>query len=250
MLGRAGYEAVGDVAVESAVEGGGVAGEEGGRPAPKRPRRWRLDDFCSAFFLVPLLMLSAVAGVTVWRNNQPGAADWPFLGSPNPVCKLTLARIIVIRHCEKDGSVKHCSAVGYRRAAWIPSLFLGAGARWPVPARLYARALEQPHYVLRSVETLTPLAQQIGVDINATYGVQNVDKFAALLKHDVESGALCGKVVLICWKHENIPVLIKKLRYALPKHFKWQSNDYDKAVVIDYTLSRDGRDSKVGVSVI
>jgi hypothetical protein len=158
-------------------------------------------------------------------------------GVSNDGCECTL---LVLRHCEKLGSDendeygldakkdKHCSYLGYERAAFLPTLFeshndnrTGTTAaphhasvptvlrrRWPAPSRLYALTTQRHgHANYREWETIAPLSRSVGVDIELVDGsgerFANDHFFPLLASHQ-----LCGRVVVVSWKHSLIPSLV------------------------------------------
>jgi hypothetical protein len=162
------------------------------------------------------------------------------LDGPKDGCECTL---LVLRHCEKlasddddeDGfgktkKDKHCSYLGYERAAFIPTLFethdnrttgtsetehhVGAAAplrrrRWPAPSRLYALTTQRHNgrSNYREWETIAPLSKSVGVDIELLDG--NGERFAKdHLFPLLASHQLCGKLVVVSWKHSLIPSLV------------------------------------------
>jgi hypothetical protein len=124
-----------------------------------------------------------------------------------PGCEAT---ILLSRHCEKEGpSViqdkkdQHCSYIGHERAHFLTTKFGSEPGKWPVPSYLYALAPGRGHHQnFREIETLIPLANQHGLDINSDYNT------AADLVNDIHghlaSGDLCGRTVLVSWNHEAI----------------------------------------------
>lgn len=136
-------------------------------------------------------------------------------------CESTL---LVMRHCDKLGSEvedkagnKHCSYLGYQRAAFLRTLFGNAtdvSSRWPSPSRLYALWRDTgsiTHTNYREWETLVPLSKKTGVNIEVVDG-ENANKFASehYFQH-LQSGELCGKVAVVCWRHSLIPELANAL---------------------------------------
>lgn len=161
-------------------------------------------------------------------------------------CCGAVSRVLIIRHCDKDGSSRrHCSARGYRRADWLPTLFAGSDKRWQTPDRLYACAPGAKHHVVRSVETLEPLSSTIAVAINQNYSAKTVDGFIDHLVGVVESGELCNKLALVSWKHEQIPYIVQRLGYTpTGGHRKkstgawsWKGSDFDTVVDLNFTIN-------------
>lgn len=219
-----------------------------------RQREWRWRVAVATFSVAWTISLVAVVILQTagsGQSNTPGGLTTTDLSTMPPIdaaCRHnSSSRVVVIRHCDKDSkSRRHCSARGFQRAKWLPSLFVGDQQRWPVPAWLIARAPEPKHYVQRSVETLEPLSAIIGVPIVQNYSATSVDALIDHVLYLVRSGKLCGKLALVCWKHEQIPRIVEALGYhPLGGHrnklgrWSWKGKDYDTAVDINFTLSDD-----------
>ena len=108
-------------------------------------------------------------------------------------------RILVMRHAEKprDPLDPHLSDAGRARADhladYIPTVF-------GPPEFLFATALS--NHSARPVETITPLSQRIGVQIDATFADQD---YSALADEILLQSSFIGKLLLVCWHHGNIP---------------------------------------------
>jgi hypothetical protein len=136
-------------------------------------------------------------------------------------CETTL---LILRHCEKNGldardsnGNYHCNHLGYERARYIATLFGNTTtttsstrthvSRWPNPSYLYALTdIRKRHKNFREWETLRPLSESIHVPIHLILP----DPW--IFSHDtympmVRSGELCGKLVVVAWKHSLFPVL-------------------------------------------
>ena len=140
----------------------------------------------------------------------------------------------MIRHCEKDNAADrvHCTAAGFRRAAWLPSLF-GPGRRFPQPRAIFAR---RPEPAARSVETVAPLAAAAGVAVDASFGSATVADLAARVRDVVAAGA--GPAV-VCWHHDQIPALVAALGWPRGGAVldPWPADDFDSLVEVRF----DGR---------
>ncbi|TWF96977.1 hypothetical protein [Kitasatospora viridis] len=129
--------------------------------------------------------------------------------------------VMIIRHGEKpaDGAAGHdetghpdkssLTDRGWQRADALPHLFTpqpATGLR--TPAKVYAATDTGPHAgAHRMRETVTPLAQQLGLTLDLTYA-------------ESQEAALAGAAaaqpgpVLICWEHTRIPAIVKALALA------------------------------------
>ena len=131
---------------------------------------------------------------------------------PPPMCEAT---IMIIRHCEKELQREHCAYIGYQRAAYFSTLFGNGDERWPSPTYVYALAADKRRneYVRnwREVETVLPLSTKLNITINDKYTIDDHKNLAVKLLGDIQSGNMCGKLALICWKHTDIPHLANAL---------------------------------------
>lgn len=117
--------------------------------------------------------------------------------------------VFLVRHCEKE-SLKHdCSRIGMEHAKFFTTQFGDDEERWPAPDRLYARAPDGG--VMRSIQSLEPIAEKFNLPIIEKFGVQNRKELSNELFTDMSSGELCGKLVVVNWKHENIPKVAQDL---------------------------------------
>ncbi len=148
------------------------------------------------------------------------------------------AQIIIIRHCEKKGSIRgHCNRVGYERAEYIATFFSNNKDHDSeiedlnhihVPSYLFATSPghRNPHVKnYREIETLQPLSSILGVEINSKYGMNNKEELTKHLFELLKHGDLCGKVALISWKHDDVPRLAR--RYV-PVHILISSFCYEQ----------------------
>jgi len=158
---------------------------------------------------------------------------------------------MIIRHAEKP--VGHFAGVneagassphdlivrGWQRAGALACLF--APAYGPVqnallakPAFIFASAAvddPMPGDVKsrRSEETVTPLAELIGVDINLTF---SKGQETALAK----AAQACNGPVLIAWQHENINLIANAILGSKDAPQTWPKECFD--VVFVLTLNR------------
>lgn len=142
-------------------------------------------------------------------------------------CESTL---LIMRHCEKMGGNQvdtdgnyHCSYLGHERSYFIPTLF---GKRWPNPSQLFALTPERDtHLNFREYETLHPLSLKTGIPVDLVDQTNLPSQFFRLL----QSGDMCGKLTVVCWKHSIIPALAQNLGCieddGCPKHYPESSHD-------------------------
>jgi len=152
----------------------------------------------------------------VWINSLE--AENATLAQPG--CEST---VMLMRHCEKYGPLvyskrnQHCSYLGLERAHFMPSLFgsnnkSSHGTLWPNPSYLYALSPDRGgHSNYRQVETLTPIATKLGLDINHDFSEGQETDVAAQVFFKLQSGDACGKLFLISWTHRSLPQLAAAL---------------------------------------
>eukprot|EP00980_Cylindrotheca_fusiformis_P019945 scaffold7025_cov123-Cylindrotheca_fusiformis.AAC.4 len=150
--------------------------------------------------------------------------------------------IVIVRHCEKAGSEtfdldgnQHCSYVGFERAAYFASLFGEDG--YPLPAEIYALSTDRGgHKNYREIEMMIPLAKKTGLEIQSkhTSNKQMGDDVLA----EIASGKLCGKSIVIGWKHEMIGQLARNLAcHECPRTFP---NAFDPIWQLKYVYDVKG----------
>jgi hypothetical protein len=119
------------------------------------------------------------------------------------------AHILIIRHAEKAGGTG-LSPEGKARAAAFPKLFLKSDDRpSPFPAPDFIIAAETSDESSRPVDTVTPLAEKLGLPIKADIKDKHFDKLAEEL---FSKPKYAGKTVLICWHHGEMPSLARALK--------------------------------------
>ncbi len=137
--------------------------------------------------------------------------------------------IYIFRHAEKpvgEGKDPNLTVQGFQRARAIPGLFVMAPgatqpARFPRPDFLFATAASK--HSNRPVETITPLAQVLHLNINHDFA----DIETGPLAKELLSGKYAGKVVVIAWHHGEIPHLAQALGVGnAPK--KWDPDVFDQ----------------------
>lgn len=120
-----------------------------------------------------------------------------------------------ITDCEKGNVKEHCSYLGYERSVYFATLFGNGHERWPAPSYIFALAPGGRHNKnrmnFREIELVGPLARKCNVTIDASHDVSKVNDLAREILTFLQTGALCGKVVLVSWKHSSIPHLARHL---------------------------------------
>jgi phosphohistidine phosphatase SixA len=161
-----------------------------------------------------------------------------FALAVGPACSPTTVaaqprEVFIIRHAEKpeDDNDVHLTAMGRERADALDQLFKKTDLRPdPLPKPDFLFAARNSKHSHRSVETLTPLAKKLKLDIDSRF--ENED-FAKLAKELLSNPRYAKKTVLICWHHGNIPELAQALK-ATDVPDKWKDPVFDRVWTIAY----------------
>jgi len=140
----------------------------------------------------------------------------------------SLRTVFIIRHAEKPSEGPHLSDMGRERAQALVGLFGDCFCR---PDALIAAA-NQPKSS-RPVETLEPLSAALGLRIDADFGTMDVDRLAERLRG---GGEPVGRVVLISWRHDAIPLLAQALG-AQDAPSDWPEHIFDRVWRLLYTAN-------------
>ena len=122
---------------------------------------------------------------------------------------MTPTRILLMRHAEKSGDPTdpHLNEAGHARAQrladYVPHTF-------GPPDAIFATARSK--HSNRPFETVEPLANKLGVTIDATFADQDYGALASTL---LSAPLFDGRQILICWHHGNIPSLARSLLVKL-----------------------------------
>jgi len=125
------------------------------------------------------------------------------------------ATVVIVRHCEKGSVREHCAQIGYERSVYLATLFGDDHERWPAPSYVFAQSPgarnNKRKLNFREIETVGPVAEKFGLDIDDSYSDKNINGLARQLLTFLQTGKMCGKVTLISWKHSNIGHLANHL---------------------------------------
>lgn len=176
-----------------------------------------LASFCGLLSIIALItfLKNPMANVDLVNANQESSFNLKQLSHPpasnTDVPLKCRVNLLLSRHCEKGSLRQDCTDLGLQHAEYFATLFGEGDERWPAPSVLYARAEEAPRNVKRSEESLVPLGEKFNLPINTAFGVSNKKHMVREIFEEMHDGALCGKLVVINWKHENIPKLARLL---------------------------------------
>ena len=145
--------------------------------------------------------------------------------------------ILIIRHAEKPASGRKLTPAGQQRAEAYAQYFknLAVDSQPPRPDCLIAAA--DSNNSQRPRLTLEPLSKALGLPLNLTFN----DKQNQELARELQSKPH-GKVILICWRHGNIPPLVKALGADPDKLIpggKWPDDEYGWLLQLSY--DQEGR---------
>jgi broad specificity phosphatase PhoE len=162
-------------------------------------------------------------------------------------------KIMLLRHAEKpakdgspygvtrkgDQSKESLEVRGWQRAGALASLLAPANGHFQhaalaTPRFLYASKPLRRKGSRRPVETITPLAEKLGINIHTDYARYEFDEM-------VEEVFSCRGVVLICWQREYIPEIAAHILNRddiVPR--AWPENRFDLIWVFDLDHSGTG----------
>jgi hypothetical protein len=83
----------------------------------------------------------------------------------------------------------------------------------------------------RAVETVTPLAQSLGLKIQDQYKKNDVK---ALVSEILSSSQYDGKMVLICWEHKVITDIAVQFGVS-PAPAAWPGDDFSTVYELDFS---------------
>ena len=143
--------------------------------------------------------------------------------------------ILIIRHAEKTGDENdiHLSDQGRRRAEVIEKLFeVSKDRQDPFPKPDYIFAAHVSKKSDRPVETITPFAKKLNLEINSRFDSKPVGA-TELQKELFGSDKYFGKTILVSWRHNAIPQLAETLgAHNVPT--KWNDDVFDRVWQLSY----------------
>jgi hypothetical protein len=165
---------------------------------------------------------------------------------------MTTTEILLLRHAEKPDSsksrfgfaeqgqedTKSLSIRGWQRAGALAVLLAPyplLSSRLPVPERIYASAFRKGGgHSRRPEQTVQPLAQKLGCQVDLTWALHQEEAFGAALAASVGTAA-------VCWQHQGLAKLARAILAPqplpmLPADWTWPDNCYD----VIWSLRRDG----------
>ena len=146
------------------------------------------------------------------------------------------AQIVIIRHGEKPQVGNELSMQGWQRANALPLFFATNKIvnQFGKPIALYAGAPNKPGGSIRSIQTITPYANQSGLMIHKAI---TKDEIHALVNEVLTTKEYAGHTVIICWEHSVIPEMAH-LFGATDAPTYWEDRIFDRAWIIGFTNSK------------
>ena len=113
--------------------------------------------------------------------------------------------VILIRHGEepKGDEGTELSQVGWARAQGIAKLFETAGI-----TQLIALKPHKKNGSIRSIQTLQPISQELGLEVQTPYTRAEVSSLVDLLANDPQYD---DQIVLVAWQHETLADIAHQL---------------------------------------
>ena len=147
------------------------------------------------------------------------------------------ATVLIIRHAEDGGTGRDLAPRGHERAEAYKNYFLNftVDSNRLEPAVIFAAKDSKKSH--RPRLTVEPFAKAAKLKIDTRFGNSQSTQLAADLRANHQ-----GKVILICWRHGDIPDLLRALgakpESLLPRG-KWPDPVYDWVILLSY--DQDGR---------
>ena len=142
------------------------------------------------------------------------------------------AAVVILRHAEKAPKGDFLDQKGRERAAALAPFFIGSEwvFQFGTPISIYAQRPDKEHSSQRPIETMNPLANALNIQINTQY---TRELFPQMVTEILLSQKYEGKMVLICWEHDDIPDIARMLGAAeAPK--KWKSKAFDRLWILKF----------------
>ncbi len=142
------------------------------------------------------------------------------------------AVVLIIRHAEDAASGDGISPLGEKRAEAYKNYFLNfaVDSKQREPAVIFAAKDSKKSH--RPRLTMEPFAKAANLKIDTRFGNDQSTELAADLRANQQ-----GKVILICWRHPYIPLLLHALG-ANPESFlpkgKWPGAVFNWVILLSF----------------
>lgn len=141
------------------------------------------------------------------------------------------SEVILIRHAEKPKTGNCLSKQGFQRAAALVPFFTlpPANSGFMTPVAIYAQCSSKNHQSTRPVQTVSPLATTLGIELITQY---TFAEYPDMVKEIMANKAYDGETVLVCWSHEKLADIATAFGVKNPP--SWGSV-YDRIWVISFS---------------
>lgn len=131
--------------------------------------------------------------------------------------------ILLLRHGEKptDKTDIHLSSKGQQRAAALAPYLVST---YGIPTAIYAMGQKKATTSVRPIETMRPTATVASIPLITKY---DKDSYRDMTKEILGNTAYAGKTIFICWEHNQLLKIAKKLGVPKKSIPQWQSDDFD-----------------------
>lgn len=142
------------------------------------------------------------------------------------------SRVLLIRHGEAAEHSNGLSLRGKTRAAALVPYILETDylQDFGHPIALIAHQPNQVEPSRRPIETLQPLAKDLGIGVNTTFTHDAWENMVDFVK---TNPAYEGKTVLICWGQKNMSLIAERFGVS-PRPLPWPTETYDRVWIIDF----------------
>lgn len=142
----------------------------------------------------------------------------------------TPSKIIIIRHAEDPEDGPGLSTRGLERAMALAPFFQGEdyGLTKANVGAVYAAKISKKS--MRSYQTCLPTARALEKEMITNYTSEDLKNIASEI---LNKSAYNNKIILICWKHEDIYELTKAFGVTTAPS-KWPGSKYDRVYLISF----------------
>lgn len=156
----------------------------------------------------------------------------PILMLLGPSALAVPAQVLIIRHAEKNESGPDISPKGQERAQALVQFFRTDPrvTKFGLPVAIFASSPKHEGSSMRPIETVTPLAQALNMEIHEEFHHKNVDELVDKVMSDPKYD---NHMVLICWSHDQIPDIASTFGIDPPSK-KWNKKAFDRVWALTF----------------
>jgi len=142
------------------------------------------------------------------------------------------AQVVLIRHGEKPDEGNELNAKGWQRANALPQFFNNNAVvkAFGLPVAIYAMEPSDDDGSVRAIQTVTPLAKSLGLEIQSKYSKKEIKP---LVDEILSNASYDNHMVLICWEHKMIPKIVRQ--FGWDNAPDWDGSVFDRAWVLNFT---------------